>query len=81
MNTVKTEKKYYGKGCVSLEDCMVVINGPTMSKTKFPLNELDTPDKLLVCVYNQLTKEWVSTELIRRFIELVSQQNNLKIHG
>tara|TARA_R110001583_G_scaffold138790_1_gene290525 strand:+ start:35 stop:265 length:231 start_codon:yes stop_codon:yes gene_type:complete len=69
MNSVSeaTQKNVY------VDDGFVVIN-LLKQKIELPLSGLDTSDKLIRHVYNLSTKPKMTTDIIRRFIQIVNNE-------
>ncbi len=82
----RIELKNLGKGIykrklqtdqIYIEDTGIVIKGP--SATLILFDEVNTPASLLRHVHNQSTKEWMTRDILNRFIELACRENNMII--
>lgn len=76
------EEEVLGK-IVYIEDNYIVIDvkNPFIFYYDIELSRINTPDKLLCWIFHLLGKNWMTTDILRKFIELISKHHNINIYG
>jgi len=75
---ITTPKKYpkFETDQVYLENGAICIHQHSRPVV-LPLSEVDTAKKLLMHTHNQLSKVWMTTDIVFRFIELAIKENDI----
>lgn len=74
---MKSKEELYKK--IYVIDEHIVIN--VVSEYNIPLTGCSTPQGILHWVHHLTEKTWMTTELMRRFIEVACKQSNIDIYG
>jgi len=64
------------------DECIVIdVKNPFIFYYDIELSRINTSDKLLSWTFHLLGKNWMTTDILRKFIELVSEHYNINIYG